>query len=100
MIFPTVSIIGCQVHWKRELRANLRDHHLLSRYNADMDLQMWVRHLWVLTCVPVKDVLTVWNEIILPRVPAGEDPNLDAFIQYFENTWIGGLSPRGTRNQF
>ena len=72
-----------------------------------MDVQLFVRKLWVLSYVPVKDVLLVYEGHILPSMPEyhiSEDEEdalestdnfnkpLESFVDFFESTWLGAVN--------
>ena len=96
--YNAAKVVGCDVHFKRALRKNLGDHHLLSAYNNDARLQIFIRYLWSLSLIPPKDVVGAWTEFVIPSFPDDVDqedwPNVttedvDDFLEYFEKNWIG-----------
>ncbi len=79
--------------------------------NAYPPIQLFVRQLWALSMVPEKDVVQVYTDVILPKMPLfegesdsdsnaeGEETSnytkdLDSYLQYFEATWIGSINKR------
>ena len=101
-IFPLSEILCCDAHFKRALRRNLSAHHLIAAYNCDADLQQFVRYIWALSLVPIKDIKEVWNKFVSPFTEVFEDVewdnveprDLEAYFTYLERTWIGGTNPR------
>ena len=61
----------------------------------------------MLSLLPIEDISKVWSEFVILNIPEVEDnewPNvepgdLDQFVTYFENTWIGGRNRRTGRPQ-
>ena len=106
-VFPTTRLLCCDTHFKRALRTNLQKHHLIAAYNSDPRLQQFIRYLWALSLLPIEDISKVWSEFVILNIPEVEDnewPNvepgdLDQFVTYFENTWIGGRNRRTGRPQ-
>ena len=96
--------MNCNAHFKRALRTNLQKHHLNELYNADASFQNFIRHLWALSLVPTRDVIKVWDEIIVPLIPndkedpedsptwEAEEDDVNDFIHYFEVTWLGTMN--------
>ena len=72
-VFPLSEILCCDAHFKRALRRNLSAHHLIAAYNCDADLQQFVRCIWALSLVPIKDVKEVWNKFVSPFTEVFED---------------------------
>ena len=48
-VYPTTTLIGCDVHWKRCLREKLRQLGLLKLTNNFEDMQVLVMNLWGLS---------------------------------------------------
>ena len=104
-VYPKSEILCCDTHFKRTLRKNLSDRHLLSAYNLDVHLQQFVRYFWALSLVPIKDIKDVWRNFVLPYADVFEDvewdnvepADLENYFAYLENTWIGGVNPRTLR---
>ena len=101
-VFPTTRIICCDTHFKRCITTNIQKHHLQAARNSDIRLQQLVRYMWALSLVPVSDIVKVWEQFVVKKVPViAEDewPNvepddLEDFVDYFEKTWVGGINKR------
>ena len=100
-VFPETNIVCCDAHFKRAVRKHIQSSHLQTAYNSNVAFQTFVRYLWGLSLVPVDNVLSVWENYIVPNIPddadvqwgAAED-DINDFIDYFEKTWIGGKNIR------
>ena len=106
-VYPNVRIEGCDVHWKRALRQAQSRVGLLRHSEADMTIQNWIRMLWSLSLVPIPDVIKVYTEYVLPKMPEIDEDEedddeeaadftraIDEFINYFEPTYLGKVNPR------
>ena len=62
-VFPHTDLVGCDVHWKRNLRDNMREVGLIKHLNTELAVQTWTRMLWCLSYVPVNDVVDVFQYI-------------------------------------
>ena len=109
-VYPTTTLIGCDVHWKRCLREKLKQLGLLKWTNEFEDVQVFVRKLWSLSIVPPNKVISVWEKFIKSSVPyideeQTEDSDAEAeavtyntaleqFVVYFESTWLGSKNAR------
>ena len=49
-VYPDVLIRCCDVHFKRAIRKNIQKHHLLDSYENDAGFQLFIRHIWALSC--------------------------------------------------
>ena len=117
-----VTLSGCDTHLKRNLRKHLTapNNDLLTDYNNDADFQTWVRYIWALSLVPEEDIVRIFEEHIVPKIPyRGQDDdedlnnsnasdneednvfneNLDKYKVYIESNYVGRMNPRtGRRN--
>ena len=107
-VFPATDLVGCDVHWKRNLRDNLREVGLLKHSNTEQDVQTWTRMLWCLSYVPVNDVVEVFD-YILTKTPVISKEHLDdsdqedeadaltaaidKHTEYFVNAYVGKVHP-------
>ena len=107
-VFPATDLVGCDVHWKRNLRDNLREVGLLKHSNTEQDVQTWTRMLWCLSYVPVNDVVEVFDYIVT-KTPVISKEHLDdsdaeeeadvltaainAHLEYFVNAYVGKVHP-------
>ena len=106
-VFPTTKILCCDTHWKRAIRSNIQSHNLMKVYNADNKMQQFVRYIWALSLIPEDDIAQAWSEFVQMQAPdleEGEwhnvDPaDLESFINYVKNTWIGGTNTRTGKQQ-
>lgn len=74
--YPDTSIVGCDVHWKRNLRKNQTEVGLLKFVNTELAVQNWTRMLWALSYVPPEDVVEVFH-YISKKMPVVNTDNLD-----------------------
>ena len=72
-VYPHVRIEGCDVHWKRALRQAQSRTGLLRHIEADITIQNWIRMVWCLSLVPIPDVIKVYEEYVLPKMPEIDD---------------------------
>ena len=104
-VLPKCIVVCCDTHWKRALRTNQSEIGLLVYINKDVGVQTFNRLLWALSYVPQEDVLKVYEEEVLPRMVVGEDDEeddspadynkkMDAYLEYFETTWLGKKNRR------
>ena len=106
-VFPSTRILCCDTHFKRAIRKNIQSHHLMAAYNSDARLQQFVRYVWALSLIPEEDIAKVWDKFVEKAVPEEEEDewanvepgDLEAFVSYVENTWIGGTNRRTGRKQ-
>ena len=73
----------------------------MAAYNSDARLQQFVRYVWALSLIPEEDKFV---EKAVPEVEEDEWANvepgdLEGFVSYVENTWIGGTNRRTGRKQ-
>ena len=106
-VYPGVKIEGCDVHWKRSLRSKQAKIGLLRHSDDSITIQNWIRMLWILSLVPVTDVLQVYTQYVLPKMPEVEEEDeeqddesrhftkcMNDYLDYFERTWVGRVNPR------
>lgn len=106
-VFPESTIICCDTHFKRAVRSNIQNNHLMVLYNESTTFQTFVRHLWALSLVPIDDIVRVWEDFVIASLPdeeseewtqIAEEDDINGFITYFESNWIGNINGRtGTR---
>ena len=68
-VYSECEIICCDVHRQRGIQKSQQKTGLLPYINADEEVQSFNRYLWVLTYVPISDILKVYEEFILPKLP-------------------------------
>ena len=79
----------------------------MAAYNSDARLQQFVRYVWALSLIPEEDITKVWERFVEKNVPEVEEDewanvepgDLEGFVSYVENTWIGGTNRRTGRKQ-
>ena len=59
--FEDVKIIGCDFHWKKCLRENIRAHGLLPLHDSDEEFHKLVRTLWALSLIPLGDLIKTYQ---------------------------------------
>ena len=72
---PNLKLVGCDTHWKRNIRKQLGQKGLLEEYNSNTDLQRFIRKLWGLCMVPEQDIIKIYTEYIVPAIPFREIPD-------------------------
>jgi hypothetical protein len=93
--FPTARLSGCLFHLKMALRRQLGFKGLLSYFNQDAEFQLWINMILSLAFVPVAEVATVYDKVIIEYLDqhiqewerAAE--RIDKFRKYVEETYIG-----------
>ena len=107
--FPQTRLVGCDTHWKRNLRKNQSEVGLLKFINTELAIQTWTRMLWALSYVPPKDVVDVFK-FIAKKMPVVNTDNLEdsddeeeannltealeSHMEYFTTAYIGKVHPR------
>jgi hypothetical protein len=103
---PWAQHVGCLWHWKRCLRTNLGERHLLALYSSSAKFHHLVSLLYALAFVPVGEVQQLYEDVVLcyiddnrddPETFAGQEEAVADFIAYFEKTWIGRSYGRTSR---
>ena len=64
-------------------------------------------YIRALSLVPVEDIVKVWKDFVVKNIPEVEEdewPNvepwdLDDFVTYVENTWVGPVNKRTGKRQ-
>ena len=76
-VYPTTSVVGCDFHWKQELKKNFKKHHLLEVYNNDLEVQVWYQKIWSLSMVPHEDIIKTFKKIrdAVPQYEEEDDDN-------------------------
>ena len=75
-IFPQTKLVGCDTHWKRNLRKNQTEVGLIKFVNRELAVQTWTRMLWAISYVPPKDVVDVFK-FIIKKMPVVNTDNLE-----------------------
>ena len=97
--FHGTKIDGCFFHFCQALMRHVNDLGLKKRYErvhvningirTYSRTRIWIRRLMSLAFVPPEDVITAFHTV-LDAIP--EDLDIDAFLNYFQATWIEGMS--------
>ena len=106
-VFPSTQILCCDTHFKRALRSNIQSNNLMKVYNSDPKMQQFVRYIWALTLIPEDDIADAWFEFVQKQAPDLEEgewhnvepADMENFINYVTNTWIGGINSRTGKRQ-
>lgn len=95
--FPDSDIGGCYFHFRQ---CNWR-HVVLSglavRYSNDEQFSTAIKMLIALAFIPVKTVTRLFDSLILTRFFIDNQDDLNDYLTYFENTWIGKKQRSGSR---
>ena len=106
-VFPTVSHKGCRFHHNAAVWKNLGDHHLQELFNQNPRFQKLIYLMYTLCYVPVDQVKSYYDEVIIPQVQEKADHDqewedydqeIDRFGYYYSQTWIE--KPGGRRALF
>ena len=97
--FPATKIDGCYFHFCQSLMRHVNDLGLKKRYervNVSVNgirsysrTRIWIRRLMSLAFVPAENVISAFHSV-LADIP--EDLDIDAFLNYFQATWVEGIS--------
>lgn len=98
--FPTASMDGCHFHFCQAVLRWVREHGLKRAYERGTkdpvtgkyemsQVRIWVRRFHMLAFVPEDEVVPSFISL-LEHIP--EELGLDDFLDYFESTWIQGIS--------
>ena len=78
-VFPESKIIGCSVHFRRNIKKHLKDKGLLQHYMTDTEIQTFIRYIWAMTLVPPSMIIKVWEDIIIAnQLEADKEDNEEA----------------------
>ena len=101
VIAPTVRRRGCQFHYRKAHISRLGDLGLKEFYNGDVEFNELVHNVFVLSYVPVEDVVKVYEEhkvaVIEEKIENDKTWNegseeLVEYVKYMKRTWIGKVS--------
>lgn len=98
-VFPATEQSGCFFHFGqclwRKIQANSGMQHL---YKTDSEFQLKLKMFSALAFVPPADVLDKFEILINdPFFESSDD--IEEFVEYFEDTWIGRRRRAGRRRQ-
>ena len=66
---PDLKVVGCDTHWKRNIRKHLRKKGLIEEYNNNQKFQGSIRKLWGLCMVLEEDIVKIYTEVIVRTTP-------------------------------
>jgi hypothetical protein len=94
--YPTAVISGCYFHLTQSVMRKVQEVGLKQDYEANNEIRGFIRCLPALSHVPIPDVITVFEELLL-QMPT--DERIEEVVTYFERTYIRGrrLPGRGER---
>ena len=108
-VFPESKIIGCSVHFRRNIKKHLQDKGLLQHYMTDTEIQTFIRYIWAMTLVPPNMIIKVWEDFIIAnQLEAEEEDNeeavqfnlaLDSLLKTVERVYIGAKGRHGSRKR-
>ena len=108
-VFPESKIIGCSVHFRRNIKKHLKDKGLLQHYMTDTEIQTFIRYIWAMTLVPPSMIIKVWEDFIIAnQLEADEEDNeeavqfnlaLDSLVKTVERVYIGAKGTHGSRKR-
>ena len=107
--FTESKIIGCSVHFRRNIKKHLQDKGLLQHYMTDTEIQTFIRYIWAMTLVPPNMIIKVWEDFIVAnQLEAEEEDNeegvqlnlaLDSLLKTVERVYIGAKGRHGSRKR-
>uniref|UniRef100_A0A1I8AAZ0 MULE domain-containing protein n=1 Tax=Steinernema glaseri TaxID=37863 RepID=A0A1I8AAZ0_9BILA len=88
--FPGVFIHGCFFHFSQSVWRSIQSLGLGIRYKDDVEYNMHLRMFVALSFCDILDVPTRFNLLADELLNVyGATREHEAFIEYFENTWVG-----------
>ena len=106
-MYPDVLVFGCDAHFKRALRNKVvNDLKIGSLYNQSMEFQKVTRYIWALSLVPIKSIVEVYTNFLLPEVAKllQDDEyeeelgdyvdEIDELLSYVGRVYVGELNER------
>ena len=87
---------GCFYHFSQCLWRKIASINLKERYETDSEFALKLRHLNALAFVPCSRTIVYFERLVDSNFFDNETSEL---IDYFEDTWIGRPSRRGTRRE-
>jgi hypothetical protein len=91
-VLPNAQVKGCFYHFSQNLYRKIQEQGLQQRYQEDTDFAIKIRMVAALAFVPPNDVIAAFEELCEQILPDSQ-----AFVDYFEDTYIGRPQRRGRR---
>lgn len=106
-MYPDVQVFGCDAHFKRAIRDKIVNQLKIgSLYNKSMQFQKLTRYIWALSLVPMKSIVDVYTNFLLPLVAnmlkdeeyeeeLGEYvDDIDELVDYVGRVYVGQVNQR------
>lgn len=108
-VFPETVVFFCSFHFKRAISCKAKELGLNPDVEENVDINLFLRKIWCLLCVPAESVITIYERYIKKSCPYKEldvessqlikkrNDSLTTFLNYFEKQFIGTplLNARG-----
>lgn len=101
-IYPQANIIGCNFHFMQNIQRNVAQKGAKKQFNESPMFQKLVDYMCALVYVPSDKVLEAWEAVIEPYLSRNQEyitEEMDAFIDYFVETYLGKVGRNGRRGQ-
>lgn len=104
LLFETSQITGCYFHFSGSLWKHIQENGLQKRYAEDAMFALNILMFLALAFLPIDHIENAFDELIKTEF-CRDDESLDlndemqAFITYFENTYIGAWNRDGKRKK-
>ena len=85
-----MSLIGCLFHYGQKVWQHVQQYGLAQKYQEDDTFRANIKKLISLAFLPIDDIIKGYESVI-----ADLDDDADAFLDYYEKTWIGEPKRRG-----
>lgn len=95
-VFPCTSIHYCLFHLGQSLYRKLSQIDLKLKYDTDSDFAQKVKMVMALAFVPTIDVVKSFEDLLAANIMPAE---LDLFLDYFEDNYIGRHDVRVAGNR-
>ena len=100
--FNDTIVSGCFFHLRKNLHSQLGEKGALVDYNESRAFQNLTALMYSLAFVPVDDIVPLWQQIVEPEMYKMQDDineEMDAYIDYFHDTYIGKNLRNGRRGR-
>ena len=108
-VYPDTNIVGCSVHFRRNIKKHVQSKGLMQVYMTDKEVQTYIRYIWGMTLVPPSMIIKVWEEFIVAnQLEADEEEDeaavdfnlgLDSLVKTVERVYIGAPGRNGSRKK-
>ena len=85
--FPVTEFRGCYYHFSQALMRKFQNLGLQVAYREVQEVNQFLRRTAALAFVPVRYVRLAWQAL---KANAPDQPRMEEFIRYFEDTWLVG----------